>query len=432
MPIRHLAPDPERADTGVPPDDKRTSGRRPRVPGPVRRGTLSAAGVLAAALALLPGPAMAAGPTPSASSSADSVKLPVISTNPALLTACTKASKTVMTTVPWAQQSLGLARAGQLSLGSGVTVAVIDSGVSTHAPTLSGRVKAIGSAGDDCLGHGTFIAGIIAAAPAAGAGFSGVAPAAHVLAVTGFDATGAPSPAVVASGIRSAVDAKAKVIDISLALPAKTSALTSALAYAADHDVLVVASAVPDSGFVPAGGDTTPARFWPAAEPGVLSVIDVDIAGAQPDGGPRAVRMDLSAPGDAVTGIGPTGKGHYLGSGASVAAAFVAGSAALVRAYHPDLTAAQVAERLVATAYPAPVPRVDPYGAIASVQPARAQPLPSAHSTIHLTAPPGDGGATDRALVVSGAAAVVALGLWGAYALSRRRRRGVRGPAGGL
>src|SRR5262249_28192896 len=71
-------------------------------------------------------------PLPSAGGTAAPVRLPVIPTglDPQALKGCTKASPTVAHTVPWAQQSLELLRAGQLSSGAGVTVAVVDTGVS--------------------------------------------------------------------------------------------------------------------------------------------------------------------------------------------------------------------------------------------------------------------------------------------------------------
>ncbi|MEK8145866.1 S8 family serine peptidase [Streptomyces sp. M10(2022)] len=61
---------------------------------------------------------------------------------------------------------------------------------------------------------------------------------------------------------------------------------------------------------------------------------------------------DLAAPGDAVVGIGPKGSGHYIGSGSSLAAANVAGAAALVRARYPKMTADEVSRQLTSAAYP--------------------------------------------------------------------------------
>jgi hypothetical protein len=392
------------------------------------RGRYGCAVALALTASVTAMPAAAAAPAPTPSSSAPALKLPVI---PARLDRgsadCTKGSATVMKSVPWAQRQLGLSRAGMFSGGAGVTVGVVDTGVSAKAHGLSGRVTAAGDASTDCVGHGTFIAGIIAAAPGAGAGFSGVAPAAHIFAASGTDAAGTPGAALVAQGIRSAVDAGAGVVDVSEALPRGSKALTSAVEYAAKHDVLVVAPGVPDGTPVTSDDDAPPPMaFWPAAEEGVISVLDIDIKGQRPDGSLVPRRADLSAPGQGVTGIGPSGAGHYLGNGSSVATAFVAGAAALVRSYHPELSAEQVAGRLRATAYPAEVPALDINGALTGVLPSAGgtgvKAPRAADSSIHLTADGGDAGAVRRALLLAGGCVLLALGLWCGSALLRRSR----------
>lgn len=409
---------------------------------PAARALAAALVVLAAAAGGLAGTGPAAAdstpsPLPTASSSAPALQLPVIPTLlDTTISGCTKASRTVMHTVPWAQQSLGLDRAHQLATGTGVTVAVIDTGVSKAAPALAGRVRTVGGAdaGKDCVGHGTFVAGIIAAAPVPGAGFAGVAPAARILAVRGLDKGSNPNEALVASGIRAATDAGAKVIDVSLSFPKATSGLTSALVYAARHDVLVVAPGVPDDLINSSSsiGDQAPSvAYWPAARPGVLSVVDVDITGARPTSAMNPARADLAAPGQGVTGIGPSGRGHFLANGPSVAAAFVSGAAALLRSYQPRLTAAQVAARLTASAYPAPVPRLDPYAALSAVLPTAQAPGRAADSTIHLHPTHSDPRPAHRAYAVLGGSALVMVVLVAAGLLARKRRALGRDTAAG-
>ncbi|GAA4949195.1 hypothetical protein GCM10023238_14390 [Streptomyces heliomycini] len=68
------------------------------------------------------------------------------------------ASGQTATGAAWSQTALGLSRAQRISRGGGVTVAVVDTGVSTGVPSLSGRVEAVDAAADDCVGHGTFAA----------------------------------------------------------------------------------------------------------------------------------------------------------------------------------------------------------------------------------------------------------------------------------
>ncbi|NED92643.1 S8 family serine peptidase, partial [Streptomyces sp. SID11233] len=74
---------------------------------------------------------------------------------------------------------------------------------------------------------------------------------------------------------------------------------------------------------------------------GALAVTDYGPDGERPSNAPPVSGADLAAPGDAVVSIGPKGSGHFIGSGASFAAAHVAGAAAQVRARYPQLKAAE-------------------------------------------------------------------------------------------
>ncbi|MEU0949402.1 S8 family serine peptidase [Streptomyces canus] len=339
-------------------------------------------------------------------------------------TDCTKASSTVMKAVPWPQSRLNLSKVTQFTNGSGVTVGVIDTGVAAKAPSLAGRVS--GPAATDCVGHGTFLAGIIAAAPQPGVGFSGVAPDASIYAARGTDAAGAPSVSAVARGIRGAVDGGAKIIDVAVALERNSSPLTAAVKYAQQHDVVVIAPAVPDDGgqaSMSNAATPSPTSYWPAANDGVVSVLDVNIDGERTQGSLVPVRADLAAPGQGVTGIGPVGKGHYLGNGASVASAFVAGAAALVRAYHPALSAQQVIQRLKATSYPADVPQLDIDGAVTDVLPtgvARGSADPD--HFVRLVPKTSDGSAMTRALLLTGCCGLLGAGVGSCAAVVRRSR----------
>jgi subtilisin family serine protease len=138
---------------------------------------------------------------------------------------------------------------------------------------------------------------------------------------------------------------------------------------------------------------------------------------------------DLAAPGDAVVSVGPKGSGHYLGSGASLAAAQVAGAAALVRAQHPGMTAAETARRLTGAAYPASPPRLDPYAALTAVLDGGPGDVPVADPAQVVARPPE--GPRHRALFVAGVCGgLVLLLAAAAAALPRGRARRWR-PAGG-
>lgn len=382
---------------------------------------------VAAGLALLLTAAASAGGAGSASAAGSTVQLPVLSARLDSDAACTAGSDQRATDVPWEQVSLQLSRTWPFASGAGVTVGVVDTGVSSSAPALKGRVTAVGDAGTDCVGHGTFVAGLVGAAVADGVRFAGVAQQARILAVRGSDARGAVTAERVADGIRAAVNGGAKVVTVSAALAGNTPALRSAVALAAKKDVLVIAAAVPDTPATATSTDTPPARdYFPAADEGVLSVLDVDVSGKRPTGAYTTSSASIAAPGDGVVGIGPKKAGHYIGSGASLAAGFVAGAAALVRSVHPDLTAAQTAALLRTSAYPADVPRLDPYAAVTSVlngtggAPARGD----AGTPVHLPADKAAGPLRRALWPASAGLAVIVAVVWLGLVLPRGRRLG--------
>ncbi|CAM5245149.1 S8 family serine peptidase [Streptomyces fumanus] len=392
---------------------------------PARARLPHVSGAVALALVLIGGAAPLAGaaaPSPAPSSSA--LQLPVLPSGPDAGSGnCAGDSPTVMRQVPWAQGVLGLSRAAVYGDGAGVTVGVVGTGVSAKAGTLSGRVTAAPGADSDCVGLGTFMAGLVAAAPRDGAAFTGVAPGARIYAARGTDETGAADAALVARGITAAVDAGCRVVVVGAALPSKTPALAAAVRHAAERDVLLVAPAVPDASVTADGTSSAPAGYWPAAAPTVLSVADFGPDGSRATRAPLPPGVDLAAPGDQLTGIGPRGTGHYLASGASLAAAYTAGAAALVRAHRPELSAAQTKDRLERTGYPGAPPRLDLNGALTGVldtrRPSQTAPAPP----LRVPEAAGDGGAAaDRAALLAGGGVALLTSLAAAAAVRRRVR----------
>ena len=277
---------------------------------------------------------------------------------------CATPPVTTDPTVPWAQVQLAPQRVWDLTEGAGVIVGVVDSGVDATTPQLAGRVltgKDVINAGNktgntDCYGHGTFVAGIIAAAPAPGAGFAGVAPQATILPVRAANDANSGSADALAAGIRVAVDGGAQVINVSASTNLPDPQLQAAVDYAEQHNVVVVAAAANGQ----QQGDPV---TYPASYPSVLAVGAVGASGTLANFSETGNYLDLVAPGENVVSIGPGGGGQWQGSGTSYAAPFVAGVAALVRAYHPQLDAAQVRHRLEATADHPGTPMPDPgYG----------------------------------------------------------------------
>ena len=149
----------------------------------------------------------------------------------------------------WALTRFDAETAWKTSTGSGVTVAVIDTGVQAGHADLSGHILsgrdyvAPGTSATDENGHGTHVAGIITAISNNRRGIAGLAPKTKVLPVRVLDRAGVGDSANVAKGIIWAVDRGAKVINLSLSSSQADSAGRAAVAYAISKNVVVVAAA---------------------------------------------------------------------------------------------------------------------------------------------------------------------------------------------
>ncbi|SCL24500.1 type VII secretion-associated serine protease mycosin [Micromonospora nigra] len=308
---------------------------------PVRPALAGVAAVLLSALTTLSGPVPVARAAPGCAS-------PLAPARP-------------VTATPWPQYRYAPERLAPLTDGSGVTVAVVDSGVDPRHPQLAGRVLAgtdlLDPNGDgrrDCVGHGTGVASIIAATPRDGVAFRGLAPGVRILpvrvseqqVVDGRESGRTVDAADFARAVRWAVDRDADVLNLSVVLYADDPAVRAAVAHALARDVVVVAAA----GNLHGSGDPRP---YPAAYDGVLGVGAISADGSRADFSQTGTYVDLVAPGSDVVVCAP-GQGHHRAEGTSYAAPFVAATAALLRGYRPELTAAEVTRRLVSTADPAP------------------------------------------------------------------------------
>jgi type VII secretion-associated serine protease mycosin len=351
---------------------------------------------------------------------------------------CAATARKVVRDVPWAQRMLAPERVWPLTQGGGLIVGIVDTGVSAATPALSsavlsGRdVLAHGAADTDCRGHGTFLAGLLAARPTAGSGLAGIAPGVRLLPIRVAPDENQVDPGPLAAGIRAAVEGGARVIAVGVSTTS-TSALRGAVAYANAHDVVVVAST--DMAGMSALGDAV----YPAGLSGVLAVASVEADGRPASSLGSKERPDLAAPGSGLLSVAPRGNGNVTASGSGMAVAFVAGAAALVRAYRPGLKAGEVRHRLEATAdHPTgrlPDPAVgygmvDPVAAVTTALPEESgEPAPEPHvRQVHFVLPPRpDRDPEHRAL---GTAATVgagaALGWLVIAAIRRGRRRGWR------
>jgi membrane-anchored mycosin MYCP len=297
--------------------------------------------------------------------------------------------------------SYGIRAAWNESQGEGVKVAVIDSGVDGTHPDLKGVVvggtDASGSGdadGQRGIGqtpeHGTLVATLLAGrghAPdedkkddkkdkkkdkeskpkdkgigAGTDGVIGVAPKAQILTASTW--LGTPNPSGIGvdeqipAAVRWAVDNGAQVINMSL-----TSSSTSwpeswdaAFLYAEQHDVVVVAAAGNRAGGTEQSGA-------PATIPGVLTVAGLNRDGeASQDASAQSIVIGVAAPAEDLVGGLPGGL-YADWSGTSGATPLVSGVAALIRSKYPNMSAAQVINRIISTAKDSGVPGHDPiYG----------------------------------------------------------------------
>lgn len=349
---------------------------------------------------------------------------------------CTPPSETPARAESWAQRRMGAARAWPLTRGE-VVVGVVDTGVSAAAPALAGAVLPgtdlrDGPGDGDCFGRGTFIASLIAARPTGDPDvpFAGVAPDALIFPVRVSDdppkiQDHAGLAIAIGDGIVAAVDGGARVVAVGLVATLDMPELRAAVAYAAQRDVLVVAPAA-----VPKRGQLA----FPARIPGVLAVAPVG-----PDGPVRTpvygAAPSLAAPAQDLVGVAPQGAGHRSASGNELAVAYVAGAAALVRGYHPALSAREVADRLLDTAdHPStPLPNelvgygvVNPYAAVTTI-PNADPPATPVREDLAVPKPAApDQEPARRALWLAGGVAAAALLLAGPViaAAARRRRAG--------
>lgn len=257
---------------------------------------------------------------------------------------------------PWPQRLFDPPRLWPLSDGTGQTVAVIGTGVDAKnrqfrpGQVLHGTsVNPPGTRADsDCDGRGTFAAGIVAARADPSTTFTGIAPGVRVLPIrylqsTDGNAAGA-DPKLLARAVRTAVDAHAGVVLVAVPSEVDAPQLRDAVAYAIRRGAVVVS---------PAAARDAGTRSYPTAYPNVIGVGAVDANGVavSTEAGDGIV---LAAPGAELVSTAANAHGRaghrWQVKDAQFAAAYVAGAAALLRAYLPALTPEQVRLRLIRTA----------------------------------------------------------------------------------
>jgi subtilisin family serine protease len=256
--------------------------------------------------------------------------------------------------------AMGAQSAWRQTTGGDVAVAVIDSGVDLGHPELApnlwtnpGEIPGngvdddgngyvddvhgydfISADGDpsDGNGHGTHVAGIIAARGGNGIGVAGVAWQARIMAVRVLDDAAAGTTTTVAQGIRYAIANGARIINLSLAGAAHSAELEDAVTEAQRAGVLVVAAAGND------GRDLAAAPSYPASLPeaNVIGVGATTEAGALSNISDFGTGVDIAAPGEDILSTARGGAYEWR-TGTSMAAPEVTGALVLLASARPDL-----------------------------------------------------------------------------------------------
>lgn len=251
-------------------------------------------------------------------------------------------------TVPWGVQRVNAPQvhsAGQK--GSGVKVAILDTGIRTNHPDLTvyGGYDTTGKGSyNDDNGHGTHVAGTVAALDNS-IGVLGVAPAARLYAVKVLDSSGNGSYSNIIAGIQWAINNDMDIINMSLGGSVGSTALQNACNAAYNAGILLVAAAGNDG---TASGNTECINY-PAKYSSVIAVGSITSSNVRSSFSGTGSTLELMAPGSNIYSTTYNG-GYGTMSGTSMACPHVAGVAALIWAAKPSLTNVQLRNVLNTTA----------------------------------------------------------------------------------
>lgn len=271
------------------------------------------------------------------------------------------------TTVSWGKAKTAATAVARCANGTGVLVAVIDTGIDRSHPAFAGRVRGgwnafdgtavIDDSGnglnddgdtqygttteliDEAVGHGTHVAGIVLQA----------APKANLLPIKALDSDGGGQAFYLARAIQYAITSKANVINMSLGSSGNSRAVSEAVQRALAAGIVVVAAAGNDG---PTGQPE-----YPAALPGVIAVGATDENDRPANFNTTRSGIDIGAPGVTIASAFPQGgqgvnSRYATWTGSSMAAPWISGAAAALDSRYVGWTPARIGGKLTSTAAP--------------------------------------------------------------------------------
>lgn len=250
--------------------------------------------------------------------------------------------------IPWGVERINAPRAWPITMGRGVKVAVIDTGIAYDHPALErnyrGGVNILSPLFSpyDYNGHGTHVSGTIAARKNP-TGVIGVAPRAHLYAVKAFNRKGSANLSDLLTAINWCIDNRMQVINMSFGMDKMSETLRRAIQKARKNGIIMIAAA---------GNQGTNGKLdYPARYPETIAVTATGKNNELASFSNTGREVHLAAPGEKITSCWNNGRTREL-SGTSMAVPHVAGTVALLLAMNPHLTPSDVDAIMSQTSMP--------------------------------------------------------------------------------
>ena len=242
-----------------------------------------------------------------------------------VLASTTETLKIASQNIPWGVRKIEAPDVWKRCQGEGIKVGIIDTGIDLGHPDLKDNIKEAysvvdGASADDDNGHGTHVAGIIAALDN-DIGVVGVAPKAEIYSVKAFDKMGRGSVSDIIDALQWCVENKVHVINMSFGIGTNSRALKRAIGAAHRHKIIMVAAA--------GNSGARDSVLYPAKYPEVIAVAASDSKDQAADFSSRGPEVNIIAPGVDVSSTYINEEYKNL-SGTSMACPHVVGACALL------------------------------------------------------------------------------------------------------